>query len=83
MRHIVLTQMQRDKIMDYRSRFIHILSERNVDISPVKLIDGTYILPEKILADPAYADLIPKIDIGTVIIREVSPDEIDKTGWDL
>lgn len=82
MKYIILTQTQYDLIMSYRTRFKNTLDERHIDISPVKLIDGTYILPEKILADAAYLDLIPQIEgLGEVAIREISENEIDKTNW--
>lgn len=79
---IILTQTQYDLIMSYRTRFKNILEDRHIDIFPVKLIDKTYILPEKILTDSAYADMIPQIQgLGDVMIREISDSEIDKTGW--
>lgn len=82
MKQIILTQQQYDLIMSYRNQFIEILRSRNVDIAPVKLISGDYILPEKILTDGAYTDLIPQIQgLGEVTYREISESEIDKTSW--
>jgi hypothetical protein len=73
---IVLTPEQRDLLLDYREKFKDILIKRMIDIDPIEIKNGNYILPEKILQDPLYQDLIPKVDLGKVEIREVTEDEL-------
>ena len=83
MKHIILTSQEKNNLMSFRSSVIDILSSRLIDINPILIKDGTYILPVAILDDPGYSDLIPQLinkypELKGLPQREVQDDELIK-----
>lgn len=73
---IVLTKIQRDLILAYREQFKDILNQRKVDVNPIEIKNSKFILPEEILTDPNFVDLISQLkDLGDVEIRPILETE--------
>lgn len=74
---IVLTEEQKQTVLAAKDNHADILFGRNVDLMPIAIKNGLYILPEDLLQDENFAELHDVI-IDNSIIREVSEDELIK-----
>lgn len=88
MKHIILTEEEKNKMMSFRSTVADILAMRLVDVNPILIKDGTYILPVKILVDTAYIDLIPQLvtaypELKGLPQREILDSELIQQQTDL
>jgi len=79
MRYIILTPAQRDIINSLRIEHAEILAVKHIDVDPIQIKNGNFIVPEKMLSDPQWVGLITEnvlATIGPYEIREISPDEL-------
>ena len=70
---IVLTATQKDNFNLFKQQFQALLDTRNVDAIPIEIKNNLWILPEKILSNENFTEILPAL-AGSEI-REVLADE--------
>lgn len=72
--HIVLNLNQRNKLLSLRQQKLPSLRLSNVDIDPIKITSGEYILPVQLLSDKRYSQFWTLLN--TFSQRDVTENEL-------
>lgn len=72
MQHLILSKLQRDKLLQAKQLVQDKLDARHIDIDPSELMDGTYCLPIQVLSD--FPELKNKLSI--LPIKDVFPSDV-------
>jgi hypothetical protein len=74
---IVLTQQQRDFLMDFKKPFQSILDDRHIDFLPIPIKNNLYILPENLLNDEGFKEVKDALGdhLKNMVTRDVLADE--------
>lgn len=71
---IVFTEIQKDNFLEIKKNYQEILNQRNVDIDPIQIKGGFWILPEDVLVDVNFIEL--RDFLNQFEKREISTDEL-------
>lgn len=78
--YIILTKEQCETLAILKEKYREFLTERHVDIEPIPLEDGTFILPEKVLSDQSlkelFIDIEVKAEVEKMEVRVMQKEEI-------
>lgn len=82
---IILTEQQKDFLIEFKIPYQDLLSKRNVDFVPIQIKpfpDGTnrYILPENLLTDDNFSEIRQALQDGghlqNMITGEITNDDL-------
>lgn len=73
--HIILSKIQRDKLLIAKKLIQPLLDKRHIDLDPVELLDGNFALPVEVLKIFNFPDLkkllklLPTKDLDPMEVR--------------